>query len=511
MTRPATGGRGHGEPRTRRRVRAAVLLLCLVVAASGCGASGAPEPAPPTAAPQETHRPNIVFVLTDDLTTDLVRQMPHVLAMERRGTSFTNYTVTDSQCCPSRSSIFSGNYPHDTRVFTNSPPWGGYGVFHARGEEQATFATALHDAGYRTAFMGKYLNGYQPGSPTRHASPTPPGWDEWDGVGYGYSEYNYHLSHNGTSTFYGHDPADYLTTVLQDRATGFITSAAHSGHPFLLEVATFTPHTPSVPAPRDAAAFPGLKAPRTAAFDALPSNPPPWLAGRKPLTSAQIRDIDRRYRRRTQDVLSIDRLLAGIERALAATGAAGDTVVVFSSDNGYHLGEYRLEAGKMTAFDTDIQVPLVVTGPGVRAGASNSDAVQNIDLAPTFEELAGLRPSPKMDGVSIVDLLRGPVPGWNNAALVEHHGPDTDVNDPDYPGPHGANPPSYTALRTARYTYVEYADGAVELYDLRRDPLELDNIADRIDPQRLAQLHGELVDLRECSGAVACSAARNVR
>jgi len=184
---------------------------------------------------------------------------------------------------------------------------------------------------------------------------------------------------------------------------------------------------------------------------------------------------------------------------------------VFSSDNGYHLGEYRLEAGKMTAFDTDIQVPLVFTGPHIRAGVTNRDAVQNIDLAPTFEELAGLHPSSQMDGISIVDLLHERVSDWNNAALVEHHGPDTDVNDPDYPGPHGANPPSYRALRTARYTYVEYADRTAELYDRSRDPFELDNVVDLVSPRLVTRLHDQLVALGRCHGVVACTAARNAR
>jgi arylsulfatase A-like enzyme len=496
--------------RTRLVVAMAVAVLAMT---AGCSSSTTAASAGhrDQTGPTSAGRPNIVFVLTDDLTQDLVRYMPHVLAMERRGTSFTNYTVTDSQCCPSRSSIFTGDYPHDTGVFTNTPPWGGYRVFRGRGEEQSTFAVALHDHGYRTAFMGKYLNGYETGSTAHPITPRPPGWDEWDGVGFGYDEFDYDIAHNETTRFYGHEPADYLTDVLQQRATSFIRSASTSRQPFLLEVATFTPHTPSVPAPRDAAKFPRLTAPRSPAFDMLPRNPPAWLAGRPPLTSAAIRGIDRRYRRRARDVLSIDRLLGAIQQTLADAGASRNTVVVFSSDNGYHLGEHRLAAGKMTAFDTDIEVPLVITGPHVRQGVTNRQAVQNIDLAPTFEELAGLHPSSQMDGVSIVDLLRERVTAWSNAALVEHHGPDTDVKDPDYPGPHGANPPSYRALRTARYTYVEYADGTAELYDRRHDPFELDNVVDRVSPRLVTRLHDQLVALSHCHGVVECTAARKAR
>jgi arylsulfatase A-like enzyme len=449
-----------------------------------------------------------VFVLTDDLTDDLGRFMPRVRSMEQRGTTFTDFTVTDSQCCPSRSSTLTGKYPHNTGILGNSPPWGGYGAFRARGEEHRTFAVALHDAGYRTAFMGKYLNGYRPGAESRAASPVPPGWDEWDGVGFGYRGYDYDIAHNGTTTSHGHRRGDYLTTVLEHRATRFIGAAAASGQPFLLEMATFTPHSPSIPAPADAHAFPHLTAPRTAAFDVLPNHPPAWLAGRPPLKPAALRNIDRRYRRRAQDALSIDRLLGAIERTLAGTGAAGDTVVVFSSDNGYHLGEHRLGPGKMTAFDTDVQVPLVVTGPHVPPGSTSAAVVQNVDLAPTFEVLAGLPPDPEMDGRSLVELLHGGATSWTAAALVEHHGPDTDVEDPDYPGPGGTNPPSFTALRTASYTYVEYAAGGAELYDRRSDPAENRNVVGSLSPDRRAELHHALVRLGHCRGAAECTAAR---
>src|SRR5438309_4478191 len=159
-----------------------VLCSAALVLAVGCTSSARPAvpvvapcpPATPTSSP--TH-PNIVFVLTDDLSTNLIRYMPHVLAMQRRGTTFTNYTVTDSLCCPSRASILSGRYPHNTGVFTNGAPDGGFATFYKRGEESSTFGVALQRAGYRTALMGKYLNGYQPASKLGGTLPyVPPGW-----------------------------------------------------------------------------------------------------------------------------------------------------------------------------------------------------------------------------------------------------------------------------------------------------------------------------------------------
>lgn len=165
---------------------------------SASSASSVPSTAPAVSFPATpVTRPNIVFVLTDDLSTNLLQYMPHVLALQHAGTSFSNYTVTDSLCCPSRSSIFTGNFPHDTHVFTNTGTDGGFNVFHSRGEENSTFATSLQKVGYRTAMMGKYLNGYEPGATLGGSQPyVPPGWNEWDVAGKGYPEFGYDLNQN---------------------------------------------------------------------------------------------------------------------------------------------------------------------------------------------------------------------------------------------------------------------------------------------------------------------------
>jgi N-acetylglucosamine-6-sulfatase len=333
-------------------------------------------------------RPNIVFVLTDDLSRNLVRFMPQVTKLRSEGMSFNNYAVTDSLCCPSRSSIFTGRFPHDTGVFTNGGSDGGFPYFYRHGEEADTFATALRSRGYRTALMGKYLNGYQPGF-TGHGTNSgvepyvPPGWNEWDVAGNGYPEFNYRLNENHTIKHYGLTSSDYLTDVLARKGSEFIRHSARAHKPFMLEVATFAPHQPYTPAPRNAHGLPGLVAPRTAAFDRLPTGAPPWLAVRGRLSPHYLRAIETAFRKRAQSVLAIDDLIARLRAAVAAAGVARDTYVIFSSDNGYHLGEYRLPPGKLTAFDTDIRVPLVVAGPGVAAGSTSNPVVANKDLAPT--------------------------------------------------------------------------------------------------------------------------------
>jgi N-acetylglucosamine-6-sulfatase len=335
----------------------------------------------------------------------------------------------------------------------------------------------------------------------------PPGWSEWDVAGWGYREFNYKLNIDGTVHFFGHARRDYLTDVIARRGVRFINRSAAMGKPFFLELATFAPHTPYVPAPRDAYLFPGVTAPRPPSFDVLPTDPPSWLAGHPPLTDHQTRKIDRVFRRRVQDVQSVGDMLGRVRAAVQADGLANDTYIVFSSDNGLHTGEYRLTPGKLTAFDTDIHVPLVVTGPHVPAGASNDAMTENTDLAATFAQMGGTSME-STDGHSLLGLIHGDMPDdWRNAVLIEHHGPKPDRGDPDEQDRSSGNPPSYEAMRTPGFLYVEYRDGEREFYDLRSDPFELDNLAGSLSTTDLATLRDALGRLEACHGVASCWAA----
>ena len=487
-------------PRRARLFLISVLAMAVASTAVACEAGGSapPQAAGPPGAPGS--KPNIVLVLTDDLSMNLLPYLPHVQDMVKNGTSFANYTVTDSLCCPSRSSLFTGMLPHDTGVFTNGGKDGGYATFHGRGDDKSTYATSLRQAGYRTAMMGKYLNGYTPKS-----DGVPPGWNEWDVAGNGYPEFNYDLNENGTVKHYGKKPEDYLVDVMAGKAARFVTDSAAEHTPFVLELATFAPHSPYTPAPRDATAFPGLTAPRGPAFDSLPSSPPSWLASRTPLTDKEKQKIDKDFRKRAQAVQSVDKMIGTVQAALDKAGVRGNTDLVFTSDNGYHMGEYRLTPGKQTAFDTDVHVPLVVTGPGVKAGATVNQPAENIDLRPTFEALAGASTPAQVDGESLLPLLNGTTPpAWRSVGLVEHHGPDFDKTDPDKPTKNSGNPTTYEAIRSADYTYVEYADGAKEYYDRRTDPQELHNTAAQLPADKAQQLHDTLRAMTLCHGTQAC-------
>ncbi len=526
---------GAGRARKHKLLALAWAAVSLLIVATACSGgshrrpNGEPRGATPGTglAPTEqagsagsSKPPNFVFVLTDDLSWNLINERftPHIVDLQRRGETFDHYFVTDSLCCPSRSTIFTGLYPHDTKVETNRPPDGGFEKFQAQHLDTRTFAVALQAAGYQTSMLGKYLNGYgDPMNPS--TAPVPPGWSDWHvSNNTGYLEFNYLLNDNGKYNRYsGTDK--YGVDVLNSYARSFIEKSA--GKPFLVEVATFAPHAPYTPAPRNANDFPGLTQPRDPSFGASNENPPAWLGQRRALSDRQVAKMDADYRKRVQATESVDKMLGDIESTLTEKGLADNTYVFFSSDNGYHLGQHRLLQGKQTAFDTDIRVPLIVAGPGVPAGRTESRTAQNTDLYPTFLELAGAKVPASVDGHSLVPLLHptGATTPWRTAALIEHHGPDKDPADPDFQ-PAGGNPTSYEAVRvSARHlpgfsgpveaVYVEYQDRSheIEYYDLSADPYEQRNVASSLSGNQRAELHRLLAGLQGCHGQEACWAA----
>ena len=450
--------------------------------------------------------PNFVFVLTDDLSTDLLDYMPRVQAMQRQGTSFDSYIVTDSLCCPSRASIFTGRYPHSTGVITNGPPRGGFPVF-TRVEEKSTFATSLQAAGYRTGLMGKYLNGYTVGRRF-----VPPGWSAWAVAGNGYANFNYGLlvkNPGGQPQVkrYGSKPNDYLTDVISRRGQQFIAGAVRARAPFMLELSTFAPHEPYTPAPRDADRFPGLKAPRGPLFNAPQLEAPPdWLSP-APLRPFEITAIDRNFRMRAQSVQAIDRMIGDIRTQLRELGAADNTYIVFSSDNGFHMGQRRLQQGKQTFWDEDIRVPLVIVGPGVPRGVTVEQLTANVDLRPTFQELAGVPVEPHVEGRSLAPFLRGQEVGpWRLATLIEHFGPSIDTADPDAQAQREGNPPSYAALRLDAALFVAY-DDARHPPEYYADPFQQHNSYPTLEQPRRMRLGELLARLRYCSDGASCRAA----
>lgn len=445
-------------------------------------------------------RPNIVVILADDLDAILgtLDYIPNINKLVRDdGINFKNALVTNSVCCPSRSTLLRGQYTHSHQVYTNRPPTGGYQKFVALGRDSSTIATWLSKAGYATSLLGKYLNGYPDGAKLD----VPPGWSDWHvEIGNGYANKNYQLNENGAARKYGSAPADYMTDVLKERAVEFMRRSMASRTPFYLEVATFAPHAPSTPALRHDTLFAGLKVPRTPPY----SEANAWIA----------EGMDWNYRKRIQSMQAVDEMVAELIKTLKDSGQLAHTYFFFTSDNGFHLGQHGLRSGKQTAYEEDIRVPLFVRGPGIKAGSTSDALVANVDLAPTFAELAGVVPPDFVEGRSLVPLFGRPKPTkWRAAVLVESYFGNTADNDSV---PAGASvsmsiqQPLYVALRTARHTYIEYRDGKRLLFDLERDPSQLKNIADA-DSVLTKSLSAWARAMTRCSGAQCRTVESNMK
>jgi arylsulfatase A-like enzyme len=453
-------------------------------------------------------KPNIIFVMTDDQDAESVRHMPHLRSlMAERGTTFENAFVTNALCCPSRATLLRGQYSHNHGIVGNEWPEGGFRKFRASGAESSTIATRMKSAGYRTAYFGKYLNGYR-------SAHVPPGWDEWRAVAGNYL--SNHLSENGRFRYY--DPEKtHDTDILADKAISYVDEAAKKDPPFFAVIAPRAPHDPAIPAPRHEGEFEDTPLPRPPSFDEGDvSDKPAWIRARPRLDAARISYLEALHENRLQSLQSVDEMLPRLMQTLRENKKLDDTYIVFTSDNGYHMGHHRLAAGKWTPYEEDIRVPLIIRGPGVPEGEKVEEIALNNDLAPTFTDLAGIKPRASVDGRSLAPLLDedpSSPENWRTAFLVEEA-----VELPDgrliNAGPENwrtaflveeaekeaARRPELAAIRTKNSIYIEYANGEREFYDLEKDPFQLENEYEDADPELLRRQGNRLEELRNCEG-----------
>ena len=437
-----------------------------------------------TSAETPTERPNIVFILTDDLDYASAQKMPRIGALLREGgASFENAFASQSLCCPSRATILTGLYAHNSGIKGNRPPDGGFEVFRDEGLEEETIATRLQEGGYQTAFFGKYLNGYPaPGDP----SYVPAGWDEWYGELERYEPYDYKINENGEVVSYGSEEEDFFTDVLSDKATDFVGQAAPEDRPFFAYVNPTAPHEPAIPAERHRGAFAEEKAPRSPSFDEENvSDKPSWIRDGERFSEEEVSQTDERYRRRLESMLAVDEMVTSLVEELEAVGELDNTYIFFTSDNGFLQGEHGLSNTKDRPYEESARIPLFVRGPGIAPGTEVEELALNTDFAPTFAGLAGVEFL--ADGRSLLLLLRGEEPSARRSAVLLE-------------GFVGRGPRVYAAVRTESYKYVEYGNGEEELYDLSADPYELENIYDSADPTLIEDLETRLEALRDCSG-----------
>lgn len=420
----------------------------------------------PTPHPQRSDRPNVVLILTDDQRWDSLSVMPEVQRLlVRRGMTFRQAVVTNPLCCPSRATIFTGRYAHTTDVYTNGAPDGGWLAFQP--SESSTIATALDGAGYRTALIGKYLNGY--GGDGIYV---PPGWDRWFAFTEipGYYDYTmYDSSGRPHGVPFGSEPEEYSTDVIRRQAVSFIRTAPE-GAPLFLVVAPYAPHGPSTAAPRHEGAFataPVALGP--AVNEADVSDKPAYLRNLPVSSSSWVRA---RTRDQWGSLLAVDALVSRIMSALAETGRSANTLVIFTSDNGFSNREHRW-GGKQVPYEQSIRVPMIVRLPGqIPAGTVSGALVSNVDLAPTIAAFAGT--SISADGVSMRPLLTDLSSSVRDSVVLEHV--------QSFPAV-----PTYCGVRTRSFTFVHYATGEEELYDLIQDPHQLQNVVSS-RPNKAAEL-----------------------
>ena len=472
-----------------RFVRRRALLLGAICLSLVAGLALLTSPTARPAGPAVTGRPNIIFVYADDLDRKMLPYLPNVQRhLVRQGTTFRNFLYNSALCCPSRATMLRGQYAHNTRVFGNTAENGGFYRLYRRGLERSTLATWLRRSGYATGYFGKYFNGYaeQAGLPLTY---TPPGWTEWFGNGGGaYDGYGYRFNHNGRVVSYGNEPSDYVNGVIANAAVSWVRERVSQAAPFYATISPMAPHAPFVAAPRHDDLFADVTYPKNPNFNEPDVSDKQVQPPR--LTRRQIAGIDDNFRKRLRAAQSVDDLVGRLVRLLATHGELGNTIIAFTSDNGFHMGEHRLGptvGGKFTAFEEDLRVPLIIRGPGIRGGLTRTALVGNVDVPVSFARAAGVTPPAFVDGRSFMPLLRGqPVPRWRSSFLLQR-GPDT------------TRP--FHGLRTYRYTYVEYDNGFRELYDLRRDPWQLSNIAGSADRTLVARLHTRLQRLKGCVAA----------
>jgi arylsulfatase A-like enzyme len=482
-------------------------------------------------------RPNILVITSDDMRADDLRWMPNVRhELVARGLVFRNSFAPNPLCAPSRASFLTGRYSHNHRVLDVVRPF-GFESF----DDSTTLATVLHGAGYRTGFVGKYLNGYgsEPTFGDHHWSRyyVPPGWSQWWGSidrgssgkrGLNGGTYDYfHLGSNVNGrlrTWPGHYTTDVTAGQTQLLVRRF--GAATPGKPWFLWWTPVAPHHGMPGEPDDPPATRTLNGARIAwptparpgwvkhRFDRLithgagtpPQRPaeldvsdkPGYISHLPPLTGQEKAAERGLTRQRAEALFVLDRRIGDTLAALRKSGQAARTIVVFTSDNGYYLGEHRIRQGKTTLHEPSIRVPLVMAGPGIPHGV-RFDPVGVPDLAVTLADWAGST-LPDADGASLEPMIQQGDLGWTHPVVIEGH-----MLQPRYLAgtfePDRMQGLDTLGIRTGQYVYVRYSTGGSELYDLSADPLELTNLQGPASSVLRDELQAVWEQYAACAGA----------
>jgi len=506
-------------------------LACLAVALSTVLATLAAAPAPAAPPAQQLtqqptqakaspaakgSRPNIVLITTDDQADHELREMPRTMRLlARKGVEFTRAISPHPLCCPARAEILTGTYAHNNGVKHNTGRYGGYDRFATYRDGRnlrQNIGVWLRDRGYRTALVGKMLNGYE------RDSPRPRGWTRWDPAFndvYSYRDVRFGNDGRPRRT------RGYVTDVIAQRANVWIRDAATRDKPFFTWISHVAPHDGTrggrfigrpIPADRHRDDFGRARLPAAGkpSFNEKDvSDKPAAVRRAEPLDRG---DLTAMYRDRLRSLAAVDEANAATIRVLSKAGVLDETLVVFTSDNGYLFGEHRLK-GKNEVYEENLQVPLVLRGPGIPRDERTTAQATLIDVTATVLDAAGaydgLAKRRRVDGVSLLDRL----PGATGDAVAH----DTALVQAGTANKKAVKKKEgwlFRGVRTGRYTYTRRWDGAAELYDRREDPHELRNLL-HPDKGRLRRGASAYVDvlralkqryraLKDCRGPSQC-------
>ena len=481
---------------------ASVVLALVLIACGGGSKDGANSPGnvrlgAETASAQDvgtdaTNKPNIVFILTDDQPNRMISHMDNVRTRIRdMGVNATNAYVSQSLCCPSRASIFRGQYPHNTGIEKNGPPGGGYPDFVGNGLDNNTVATNLRQAGYQTGFTGKVMNEYTCPEPMKGFSyfygkdePSQPGEKACE---------------NGNMIDYTGDGGNWGDRI-KNKAMGFLDrNTGGTTGPFALFFWTPQPH---LGAADYASRYEGINEcqenlPKGPSWDeADVSDKPQWVKNLPRIGDAATSELNTLHRNQCKSSVQIDDAVGQILDKLNATNEMDNTFIVFMTDNDTAMGEHRWwsdHGAKNMAYKEGAQVMFYVRGPGVPSNVNTDELYSNNDIAPTFERIAGVTPPDYTDGRSLLTSWRNPSDPLARTALLNERGLKSA----------GIPVPIYKAIVTKNTTYVEYETGETEHYDHSADPDELNAAG---TPS--AALDAQLDALKACAGD-GCTTAEN--
>lgn len=470
-------------------LRASLLVL---FACGSPSSPSSPSAAPP--APTPTPKPlNVVLIVSDDQESASARDMPLMQSLiAAQGATFQNAIATTPLCGPSRATLLTGRYAHSHRIRSHEPPLGGYGLYRDSGMEANSLPVWLKAAGYRTAFMGKYTNGYGSGWTS-----APPGWDDWFATTEPQAYRNFTYNENGVDRTA--PSGTYQTDLLATRAVDFLRQTEEKDdQPFFLMVTPYAPHNKSQPAARHSGLFSDRGAPRTPAFDEPDvSDKPRHIRRIGRYTSATVDAIDNEYRNSLRALQALDEMIEKIVQALSAQGEIENTAIVFMSDNGISTGAHRFW-DKTAPYAESLDIPMFVRIPGGARGVVLPHLVGNIDIPATILDWARVPAPPTIEGRSIAPLLVAsppPLASWRPDLLIEYW---------DNTNPATTYMPTYQGLRVENgvesAVYVQHITDEEEYYDFKKDPYQLES-AVASHPSEVSKLRERLKALGSCSGA----------